>query len=59
MGRAGLDSRAVILSVGWIWVATDFDGDGRADFAMVANGAWTLWLSLDDYAKQDPFRLVP
>ena len=36
-------------------VAGDFDGDGLADPAMVANGGWTLWLSSGGYLPWGPY----
>jgi hypothetical protein len=40
-------------------VPVDFDGDGLADPAVYASGAWHVWLSGSDYAYSGPHTFTP
>ncbi|MBU4366458.1 MAG: VCBS repeat-containing protein, partial [Verrucomicrobia bacterium] len=38
-------------------VAADFDGDRKADPAMVVNGGWMFWFSSDSYRPSGPYEM--
>jgi len=44
---------------GGVPLASDFDGDGLADPAMVINNHWTFWFSKGGYMPSGPYPFVP